>query len=849
MKKVLAILLAAVMLLTSFVVIVNAEDEKHETYVFRPNDGAEMLYVENEEQDITASWNNWCRFSDGNKQIIYCYPALNLASATKVTWTANIGQHIKLQVSQDKSNWKDVYVCETHKWADDKYGDKYDDYTYDLTSFLDKNGPKKIYVRILDSFPEDGWGGAVTIDGDVILDIAYTGESVNPKGTIPVTNAIKAYELSGSVGVGGFMYTYKADTPVDISGMKFIAFDLFVGYRKNESNAYVDLDTMKNIGEFMFELTSSGEADHQESAVGFKLTDYAPKLNVGWNTIQIPILDLVNKTDGELNKTAWNFLRLFNNEAFTPADVIEVEDEDTGDTETFAFDVKIGNVRFQDETFTVEDTSVEGEHETYTFIIEKKPQDDKTPGESEAPFFVESTAGWNSNQRFSDGNGHTIYKYDIINYRAVKQVTWEAMTSAQLLLRVSNDGENWTEFYRYEDEDVASGTVPNKGLPAKHRVYDITEYMDFSKGHSIWISIEDSYTNGGWGGSIHVEDPCILDVIYEVLSDGQLDELEMTPTEHSLPIWGCNKVWGAFKVDKENRQEGSACTTTTVGTGQAPQVVLPQAYDATGKDTLEFELYVSDLAFFDFGDKSQEKHFSNSWLELTSSGQYDKEEIAWDPVTIRQYIVGEPQVGWNHVALPFSVATPSGGDFRINNVNYIRFFFVGAPDEAKDIVVKVDNFRLTDKAAVEHAAFVEEASEFVSKVNELTFLTVESIKSQDDLTSAKKAYNALERIYKRLSDGAKATIAKEVMDKFNAANAAIENYSAPVDNIGNEESETKAEDETPGSDDKQETKAEDLKPDDEKKKNGCKSTLVGGFVVLAIVSAAGFGMIKRKKED
>ena len=139
----------------------------------------------------------------------------------------------------------------------------------------------------------------------------------------------------------------------------------------------------------------------------------------------------------------------------------------------------------------------------------------------------------------------------------------------------------------------------------------------------------------------------------------------------------------------------------------------------------------------------------------------------------------------------------------------------------------------------------------MSKVNELTFLTAESIKSQDDLTSAKKAYNALERIYKRLSDGAKATIAKDVMDKFNAANAAIENYSetpTPVDH--NDESETKVdEDETPGSDDKQETKGEELKPDDEKKKSGCKSTLVGGFVVLAIVSAAGFGRIKRKKED
>ena len=832
MKKIIALVIAVMMLITCFVFTVSADDEKHEIYVFRPFDNVEPNFFENEERDNAAGNNGWCRYADANGHLIYTYPANNLSNATKVTWTANIGQHIKLDVSQDRSTWKNVYTCSNHDGDGKNIGDLYETRTYDLTSYLDKNGAKKIYVRVADAFPEDGWGGAVTYDDDVILDITYTGDAAADAHRNIFSNDIWTYgKTEGAQGTGGFMYTYESATPVDISSMKYISFDICISTRKADG-AYIDVEAMKAVEEFNLELTSSGECDKKENSIIFSLEDYVKKLVPGWNTIQIPISSL-NKSsatdDGGLDKTQWNYLRLFN------ISTLNIPDPTTDDNDkTWTFTVKIANPRFEDATYDppVEEV-ITGEHETYVFEVFE---------DSELEFLVETTAGNNGNQRFSDTDKYTRYKYTIKNYHSVKKVIWTAKTSAQLLLKVSGDGENWVEVYRYENEDVASGAVQNAGLPAKTREYDLTEFLDFSKSNEVWISIEDSYPQNGWGGSIFPNEITTLDVIYEELDDETLNGYETASDEHSVSLWGSNEAWGAFQPDKDDAKAGSACGKLTVGTGQVNEVTFAPV-DGTGKDSLEFELYVSDVAFFDAA-------FADAHLEITSSGKSDEEERAWNLAAIKAGCVGGAKEGWNHVVLSLA-SSETTGELNLAAVNYLRFFFVSAPESVKDVVVKVDNFRLTDAEAVALAAATEEAQNAITKINDLTYLTAESITDDTALKAAKKAYNSAKREYDKLSDLAKSVVPAEVLQKLTAAEAAIEGYSAG-------EAPTETEATQPGGD---ETSAQtpavnetekaggDTKETEAPAKKGCGSVVVSGAViVLASIGLAGFA-ISKKKED
>ena len=840
MKKIITLVLAAMMLVTCFVISVSAEDEKHELYVFRPFDNVEPNFFENEERDNQAGANGWCRYADTNGFFIYTYPMKNLANATKVTWTANIGQHIKLDISQDRSNWKNVYTCSDQAGDGKNVGDAYDTITYDLTPLLDKSGPKKLYVRLTDAFPTDGWGGAVTNDDDVILDIAYTGDPVADPHQIILSDAIWAFDKTeGDISTGGFKFEVKKSTPIDISAMKYVTFDLFISGRK-DGDTLIDLEAMKAVSEFNLELTSSGSCDAKEHSTIFALADYVAKLVPGWNTVQIPFSSLSQSSatnDGGLDKTAWNYLRLFNISTLSiPAPTTNDKDE------TFTFEVKIANPRFEDATYDPQEEEViSGEHETYVFEVFT---------DSELEFLVETTAGKNERQRFSDAQGYTRYKYTIKNYHSVKKVIWTAKTNAQLLLKVSMDGQDWKEVYRYENENVANGTAVNAGLPEKLREYDLTEFLDFTKSNEIWISIEDSYpvVNGGgngWGGSIFTGEITTLDVIYEVLDDETLNSYETAADEHSVSLWGSNEAWGGFQPDKENVQMGSACGSLTVGGGQVNEVTFAPV-DGTGKDSLEFELYVSDLAFFDAA-------YADAHLEITSSGKADAEEKAWTLAMIKAGCVDGPKVGWNHVVLSLA-GSENSGELNLAAVNYLRFFFVSAPEDVKDVVVKVDNFRLTDAEAVELAAATEEAQSAIAKMDALTYLTVDSITDDTTLKAAKKAYNSAKREYDKLSDLAKSVVPAETLKKLTDAEAAIEGYSSGTTPGGTDETGTTpgGTDETgttPGGTDETQASGTGDKETEAPAKKGCGSVVVSGAViVLASIGLAGFAMSK-KKED
>ncbi|MFC6156308.1 glycoside hydrolase family 76 protein [Kribbella jiaozuonensis] len=93
------------------------------------------------------------RFADGHSYFVYRFPFPS--DTTSASATLTIDNEFVVQVSGDGQTWTTV-ATETNPYHD---GENKAARTFDLTQYLgaDKAG----YVRVSDSFPDDGWGGRV----------------------------------------------------------------------------------------------------------------------------------------------------------------------------------------------------------------------------------------------------------------------------------------------------------------------------------------------------------------------------------------------------------------------------------------------------------------------------------------------------------------------------------------------------------------------------------------------------------------------------------------------------------------------------------------------------------------
>ena len=96
-------------------------------------------------------------------------------------------------------------------------------------------------------------------------------------------------------------FLYYTATPIDITAMKYVEFDLY----------FSDASQFTNANEIMFELTSSGGQDSAEISTTFKTT-----LQDGWNHIKVEIATLKSGSSNPFDPTAWNFFRLCINGPF-----------------------------------------------------------------------------------------------------------------------------------------------------------------------------------------------------------------------------------------------------------------------------------------------------------------------------------------------------------------------------------------------------------------------------------------------------------------------------------------------------------------------------------------------------
>jgi hypothetical protein len=129
------------------------------TYSFTVGTNAEKKYLE---AGSTGHLNASCRFNDNERVTVYRYRLANAALVRSVLWTATLGQQLRLECSANGEDWVllDDAGAERRPFARA---------TYDLTKHLNLLAFDEVYVRISDSAPDDGFGGAISRSGRVDL--------------------------------------------------------------------------------------------------------------------------------------------------------------------------------------------------------------------------------------------------------------------------------------------------------------------------------------------------------------------------------------------------------------------------------------------------------------------------------------------------------------------------------------------------------------------------------------------------------------------------------------------------------------------------------------------------------
>jgi hypothetical protein len=368
-------------------------------------------------------------------------------------------------------------------------------------------------------------------------------------------------------------------------------------------------------------------------------------------------------------------------------------------------------------------------------------------------------------------------------------VIWKAKTCQEFKLDISFDNKNWVTVSSDE-----SNTAPLM------REYDLTKFLVDENGvianATFYLKICDADTSDGWGGGIYGDAAVTLTVDYVAMTDAEKDALEATKTEHSIPLWGANKTWGdIYETDNENQLAGSGCISANLKGVQGTHAPSKKfdSVDATGMDTFEFEIYLSDLAIVD--------HLKNNTgsgsVELCSGGTCDQGEksVALNQI-FTDFIAGGPVVGWNHVAIPLDrmASTPGTyGAFKIENIDYIRIFWSGMTNPTdQDWIIKLDNFRMTDavkQAADADAAYIEKVLkdtealradiDALKNIAEITAENVTSAKAK--LGNVKAAFAALEEKAQTVltSKGYKKTMNdfQKLIDAYDEAVAELEAHA------------------------------------------------------------------------
>lgn len=116
---------------------------------FTPSTGAEELWLHQDNNSAIDGAGN--RYTDGTASVTYRFPLP--PEATTALGIIEVDNQFLVEVSGDGEAWTEVLRDETGERSGGNWGA----YEVDLTSYLGEDGV--VFVRLGDSFPNDGWGG------------------------------------------------------------------------------------------------------------------------------------------------------------------------------------------------------------------------------------------------------------------------------------------------------------------------------------------------------------------------------------------------------------------------------------------------------------------------------------------------------------------------------------------------------------------------------------------------------------------------------------------------------------------------------------------------------------------
>lgn len=349
-----------------------------------------------------------------------------------------------------------------------------------------------------------------------------------------------------------------------------------------------------------------------------------------------------------------------------------------------------------------------------------------------------------------------------------------------------------------------------------------------------------TFVNKGSANGFHTRDINFARPLYFVtnkddaaaLQSAKVNAGELAADEdgYSISLFGCNEVPEGtnFVLEETDKKAGFGSLFLTVKNGEANinRWAIP-AVDGTGFDTLEFDMYVSDLAIFDLDSGNQ--------FELTSGGKEDAEEVSWNMAKIKeQNQGGDLVVGWNHIVLPI----PADSALNIANVNFMGFYFSPAPTLENNVGIMLDNFRLSRAQAILAEEAQEDAADVDEKIGKLDEITADNYtKMEIKVRGARAAYDGL-------SDLAKTFVNADMLAKLETAEKAIADFKAnpPADDDEKDPEQPGTEQpgtEQPGTTDPEPQQPGTTTPDtSDKKDDGGNMGLIIGIVVGAVALVA-----------
>ena len=255
---------------------------------------------------------------------------------------------------------------------------------------------------------------------------------------------------------------------------------------------------------------------------------------------------------------------------------------------------------------------------------------------------------------------------------------------------------------------------------------------------------------------------------------------------------GCNNTdnLSGATLTRETVKSGSGAWSFTLGEHNF-RYTPSTAVDGSQYDSLEFDLYIADDSVV------AAMRSDNGCIELTSAGQPDNHEIAWNMSQILDGIEGGAKSGWNHVVLYFKDAGKTGEDIDLSAINFLRFFDITNTNKTEGAI---DNIRLTSALADKE----KKESESLAKWERQSRQAYE----RESLQKAKEESESLHKAELESLEAASRAAAAETKD------AEIE--TEPASNAG--------------------------------KKSGCGSVIAAGAILLVATGIAGTALVINRKE-